>query len=88
MAVQHNARKEDDELMNAKDRDELLIRMDERLKALKDKDKGDIPEIKQQLKELNGCVKTNTIWRKVTIGIGGPSILAIIGILLKLAGIY
>jgi len=25
---------------------------------------GDVREIKKELKELNGCVKTNTAWRK------------------------
>ncbi len=34
-------------------RDELLIRIDERVKAIKDGDEGDIPEIKEHLKALN-----------------------------------
>ena len=41
-------------------RDELLIRLDERMKALKDGDEGDIPEIKNHLAKLNGGVTTNT----------------------------
>ncbi|KKN72877.1 hypothetical protein LCGC14_0405810 [marine sediment metagenome] len=70
--------------MKQPERDELLIRIDERLKTLKDGDEGDIPEIKERLKQLNGAVKTNTIWRRVTVSIGGTGLVVIIGWLLRL----
>lgn len=43
--------------MNDAERDELLIRMDERLKALKDGDEGHIPEIEKLLKKQNGRIR-------------------------------
>lgn len=45
--------------MKSQERDELLIRVDERLRGLKDGDNGDIPEIKKHLAMLNN--KTNKI---------------------------
>ena len=38
-------------------RDELLIRMDERVKALKDGDEGDVPEIKKHMEKQNGRIR-------------------------------
>jgi len=39
---------------------------------------GDVREIKVQLKEINGCVKTNTAWRKAFCFIV-PALAAAIG---------
>jgi len=68
--------------MDAKTRDELLIRIDERLKAIKDGDEGDIPEIKESMANLNSKVSKNTTFRKVGTWIGGILFIA----LLTLAG--
>ena len=46
-------------MLKPSERDELLIRMDERVKALKNGDEGDIPEIKEHLKALNTQVNKN-----------------------------
>jgi len=63
--------------MKVQERDELLIRIDERVRALKDGDEGDVPEIIKHLKQLNGNVRTNTVWRRVIVGIGGSWLTAI-----------
>ena len=42
-------------------------------------------DINSYLKLLNGSVKANTIWRRVITGVGGVSLLAIAGAILKLA---
>lgn len=43
--------------MNAEERDELLIRIDERVKALKDGDEGDVPDIKKHVEKQNGRLR-------------------------------
>ena len=43
-------------------RDELLIRLDERVKELKEED---LPEIKRHLERINGCVQAADIRSKV-----------------------
>ena len=48
-------------------RDELLIRLDERVKDLKEED---IPEIKEALKTQNGRIRKNTIAIAAIIGSG------------------
>lgn len=71
---------------------ELLVRIDERVKALKDGDEGDIPQIVKHLEMLNNQVTKNTIFRvtllRVFTGIG--SALAVGGLTflgLRLAGV-
>jgi len=44
-----------------------------------------LTEINVYLKMLNGSVRANTIWRRVITGVGGASLLAIAGAILKLA---
>ena len=50
--------------MDEQERDNLLIRMDERLKGIKNGNEGDIPEIKEHLKCLNTIVQNNR--RRIT----------------------
>ena len=54
------------------ERDELLIRMDERLKALKDGDEGDVPEIKKHIEKQNGRIRKLEITVACMI-VGGSS---------------
>ena len=44
----------------------------------------DVKVIKSHLSILNGAVKTNTAWRKIIAGVGGTSLLALIGVVVKL----
>ena len=88
--------------MNTKERDDLLIRLDKLTKNIwrefDDRDdniKAYVKEIKQHQLAQNGQIKDlfysttkNTIWRKVIIGVGGSALLAIIGVMLKMAGVY
>ncbi len=67
--------------MNAAERDELLIRVDERLKALKDGDEGAVPEVIERLTRLNGRVAKNSTFRKVGTWVGGILFLVIITLL-------
>jgi len=48
--------------LTAEKRDELLIRLDERVRDLKDED---MPEIKEHLLALNGRVRSNEVRSKV-----------------------
>jgi len=64
--------------MKVAERDELLIRIDERVKQLKDGDEGAVPEILERLTILNGRVSKNTTFRKVGTWVGGTLFLAII----------
>ena len=64
--------------MNIAERDELLVRVDERLKALKDGDEGAVPEILERLTRLNGRVSKNTTFRKFGTWVGGTLFLAIL----------
>ena len=43
-------------LLTIDERDILLIRLDERMRAIKDGDEGDIPEIKKHLAKQNGKI--------------------------------
>lgn len=54
--------------MRPGERDDLLIRMDERVKALKDGEEGDIPEIKSHLKAINGHLDDHS--KRITEGEG------------------
>lgn len=57
--------------MKPAQRDELLIRMDERVKALKDGDEGAIPDMIKHLATLNGRVTRNSNdikWLKRIVG--------------------
>ena len=77
--------------MRADQRDELLVRIDERVKALKE---IDMPEIKNHLGRLNDSVAKNTAFRNKAMGaLKLISILAIPGGgatagVLKLFGVY
>ncbi len=44
--------------MKAADRDELLIRIDERVKAIKDGDEGDLPNLVRHVQNMNGRLNT------------------------------
>jgi len=69
--------------MNVAQRDELLIRIDERMKGLKDGDNGDIPEIRKHLEKLNSHVSSNrkSIWQNRTAILTLTALLAGAGIL-------
>jgi len=62
--------------MKVEQRDDLLIRIDERVKAL--------PNIEKHLKELNAQVSKNTSFRKVGTGVGYVLLVALIGLFVKL----
>lgn len=77
--------------MKAQERDELLIRLDERsrntwhvLEEQEDSINKKVDDILAGQKIQNGAILKNTIWRKVIIGIGTPVILGVVGWLLKL----
>jgi hypothetical protein len=73
---------------------DLLIRIDERLKTLKDGDDGDIPEIKRHLEFLNGTMvqhgeRITTVETKVKMiiltgsgAVGGGGVITLLGKLL------
>ncbi len=75
-------------MLKAAERDVLLIRMDERLKLLKDGDEGAVPEILNRLKDLNGSVGKNTAFRRIVTYSGIPLFLGLLGLGLKIMGIY
>ena len=57
--------------MKPGERDDLLIRIDERVKALKDGDEGAIPDMIKHLATLNGRVGRNSNdikWLKRIVG--------------------
>lgn len=66
--------------LKARERDELLVRIDERVKAIKDGDEGDIPEIKEHLKVLNSQVAKNTTFRKFACWIAGVLFVAAVSL--------
>ena len=82
--------------MRADQRDELLVRIDEKFKRLygAGHDDGDIPEIKAHLAKLNSQVYANTAFRHKAMG--ALKILSILAPLgggatagaLKLLGVY
>ena len=49
---------------------------------------GDIKEIVEQQRVQNGSILRNTIWRKVIVGVGGASLLALTGLVLRVLGVY
>ncbi len=74
--------------MDAKTRDELLIRLEERSLNTW----NSIEKIETHIAEQNGYIRENfiatsrnTIYRRITIGIGGSAIMALI---LHLIGVY
>lgn len=72
-------------LLTQEERDQLLIRLDERVKAIKDGDKGDIPTIKDHLFTLNKQVSKNTTWvsaYKWILSSIGAALLAVLGYLI------
>jgi len=76
--------------MDEAKRDELLIRIDERLKAVKSQFEENVPEIKHHLQSLNGAVQENR--RRITrnevilyFALGGSGTAAGIA---KLLGLY
>lgn len=71
-------------------KNELLARIDERVKAIKDRIDEDVPEIKEHLQNLNGQVSRNKVDCKVnraTIAILTLVVLGIIGALLRINGV-
>ena len=67
--------------MEAKKRDELLIRIDERTHIIKE----NVAEIKEGQRRQNGSILRNTIYRKITLSVGGMAITALV---LLLIGVY
>jgi len=70
--------------MKPSERDDLLIRLDERsrntyrlVEALEQHNR----EQNGTILALIGCCKTNTVWRKIIIGIGTPGLIALISYL-------
>ena len=47
--------------MKPSERDEMLIRIDEKVRALKDGDEGDVPDIKRHLEKQNGKINKNRV---------------------------
>ena len=77
--------------MNDKDR-EWLVRIDERTKNIwrvldeqEDSVNKKIDQVLEHQVKQNGWIIRNTIWRRVICGVGGSSILFIIGWLIKLS---
>lgn len=73
------------------ERDELLIRLDERSlnmwHILEEEDESihkQIDKILDGQKTQNGAILKNTIWRKAIVFIGTPVVIGIVGWLLKL----
>ncbi len=73
--------------MKASERDNLLIRLDERShntwRTVESQDKK-IDLIIEGQKIQNGSILRNTIWRKVIIGVGGTSLLGLAGWMIRL----
>jgi len=66
--------------MNQQERDELLIRIDERTKNIEEKtDKQE-----KHLEELNGQVRTNTTFRKVGTWVSGAVVVGLISLAVAL----
>ena len=74
--------------MKASERDDLLIRLDERSKntwRTLEEQHGKIGLIRDGQKVQNGSILRNTIWRKIGASVGGTVIMALI---LHLIGVY
>ena len=74
--------------MKASERDDLLIRLDERSKntwRTLEEQHGKIGLILEGQKVQNGSIIRNTIYRKITMGIYGTLIVAFV---LHLMGVY
>ena len=73
--------------MDKGERDELLIRLDERIhntwRTVESQDKK-IDLIIEGQKTQNGSILRNTIWRRVIIGVGGTSLLGLAGWMIRL----
>ena len=73
--------------MKASERDDLLIRLDERSKntwRTLEEQHGKIGKILDGQKVQNGSILRNTIWRKVIVGVGGTSLLGLAGWMIRL----
>ena len=73
--------------MKPTERDDLLIRLDERShntwRTIEEQDKK-IDRIIVGQKTQNGSIMRNTIWRRVITGVGGACILGVFGWLIQL----
>ena len=73
--------------MDRGERDELLIRLDERShntwRTVESQDKK-IDLIIEGQKTQNGSIMRNTIWRRVIVGVGGASLLGLAGLVIRL----
>ena len=70
--------------MKPSERDDLLIRLDERSRNTYHL----VETLEQHNREQNGTIqtligncKTNTVWRKIIIGVGTPGLIALISYL-------
>ena len=66
--------------MKTSERDDLLIRLDERSKntwRTLEEQHEKIDKILDGQKVQNGSILRNTIWRKVIVGVGGASLLGL-----------
>jgi len=63
---------------------EKLGRLDERLKEIKDGDNGDLPSLIKKVDRINGAVRSNTIWRTVTVSFGGAWLVILTGMIVYL----
>ena len=73
--------------MKTSERDDLLIRLDERSKntwRTLEEQHEKIGKILDGQKVQNGSILRNTIWRKVIIGVGGTSLLGLAGWMIRL----
>jgi len=66
--------------VKAEQRDELLVRIDERVEHIKE---TDVPEIKNHLLRLNGAVYANSMFRKLMIRVGLPILVAVGGLVIR-----
>ena len=73
--------------MKPSERDNLLIRLDERShntwRLIESQDKK-IDLIIEGQKTQNGSIMRNTIWRRVIVGVGGASLLGLAGWMITL----
>ena len=73
--------------MKPSERDNLLIRLDERSKntwRTLEEQHEKIDKILDGQKVQNGSLLRNTIWRKVIVGVGGTSLLGLAGWMIRL----
>ena len=74
--------------MKASERDDLIIRIDERTNNIwrvLDKQDKKVDQIVEGQSRQNGSIMRNTVWRKVVVSIGGTGLVAFI---LHLIGVY